>query len=672
MSNRLAKESSLYLRQHAENPVHWWPWCAEAFAEAKKLNKPVLVSVGYSSCHWCHVMARESFEQAYTAELMNKHFVCIKVDREEKPEVDKLMMDAVQMIQGQGGWPLNCFCLPDGRPFFGGTYFPPEDRGHGQVPWPQLLMRVADFYHSNKNELAANADAIAKNLIHLTVAPDANGLAPTPPDLVEAAQRICENHDDTYGGFGGAPKFPTPSVVDFLLSIRATQAADNNRALATRMDAVITVTLGVMARGGLYDQIGGGFHRYCVDRDWTVPHFEKMLYDNAQLIGTYAEAWSRYRDPLYQVVVEETIEWLNRDMLTESGLFAASLDADTNHYEGTTYIWKPIEIVEALGEQALEFAQAYGITDQGNFEGSNIPKLRGSFKEREKFKTARQKLLNIRQQRPQPSRDDKTLLSWNALVIKNLAKAGWIFGRKDWVKQAARMEEFIWKNMAEENHEGIKLFTTRYKEKSSGEGIMTNYASLAEAELALSAYADWALGVKHTDYIDRAEKLMKMVENSFRDPHAVGYFMVSENREDLSVRQKDWFDNAVPAGNSILLHAYAQLEILTAEPASSNHFYDLSKAYGGLVKNVPHGVAHALEALTRQATGWVIIKYKDIHSLDQLHDVITGLDKDSTRARAYRPLHLRQDDSVAGFQICIGKNCLNPTNSTEIAGDYIS
>jgi hypothetical protein len=617
-------------------------------------------------------MARESFEQTYTAELMNKHFVCIKVDREEKPEVDKLMMDAVQMIQGQGGWPLNCFCLPDGRPFFGGTYFPPEDRGHGQVPWPQLLMRVADFYHSNKNELAANADAIAKNLLHLTVAPDANGLSPTPQDLIAAAKRICENHDDTYGGFSGAPKFPNPSNIDFLLGIRATKAADDDRALATRLDAVITVTLGAMARGGLYDQIAGGFHRYCVDRDWTVPHFEKMLYDNAQLIGTYAEAWSRYHDPLYQAVIEETIDWLNREMLTESGLFATSLDADTDHHEGTTYIWKPVEIVEALGEQALEFALAYGITDQGNFEGANIPKLRGNFKEREKFKSARQKLLKIRQQRPQPERDDKTLLSWNALVIKNLAKAGWILGRKDWVKQAATMEEILWNNLVQENKEDIHLFTTRYKDNTSGEGIMINYASLAEAELSLGAYADWALGVNHTDYIARAEKLMNAVENKFRDPHAIGYFMVSENRDDLSVRQKDWFDNAVPAGNSMLLQAYAQLEVLLEDTDYSKNFHDLTTAYGGMVKNIPHGVAHALDALTRQATGWVVIKYQKADSLDKLHDVITGIRGANSQARAFRPLFLRQDNAVMGLQICIGKNCLNPTESIEIAGDFVS
>jgi uncharacterized protein YyaL (SSP411 family) len=427
-----------------------------------------------------------------------------------------------------------------------------------------------------------------------------------------------------------------------------------------------------MARGGLYDQIGGGFHRYCVDRDWTVPHFEKMLYDNAQLIGTYAEAWSRYRDPLYLAVVEETIEWLNREMLMESGLFATSLDADTNHHEGTTYIWKPIEIVEALGEQAREFAQAYGITDQGNFEGANIPKLRGNIKEREKFKLARQKLLKIRERRPQPLRDDKILLGWNALVIKNLAKAGWIFGRKDWVKQAATAENSLWKNMAKETVDEINLFTTWYKDKASGEGIMTNYASLAEAELMLGAYADWALGAQHTDYIGRAKKIMQTVEVKFRDPHAVGYFMVSENREDLSVRQKDWFDNAVPAGNSMLLQAYAQLEILFEETMHSNHFSDLSKAYGGLVKNVPHGVAHALDAFTRQATGGVVVKYQRADQLDQFHEKITGVSGVNSQARAYRPLILRRDDAVVGFQICVGQNCLKPTESLEIAVDFIS
>jgi uncharacterized protein YyaL (SSP411 family) len=612
-------------------------------------------------------MAHESFEKPYTAELMNKHFVCIKVDREEKPEVDKLMMDAVQMIQGHGGWPLNCFCLPDGRPFFGGTYFPPEDRGHGQVPWPQLLMRVADFYHSNKNELAANADAIAKNLTHLTVAPDANGLAPGPQDLIEAAQRICENHDDTFGGFSGAPKFPSPSIIDFLLGIRATQTADNNAALATRLDAVITITLGAMARGGLFDQIGGGFHRYCVDRDWTVPHFEKMLYDNAQLIGTYAEAWARYRDPLYRAVIEETVDWLNREMRTSEGLFASSLDADTNHHEGTTYVWKPIEIVEVLGEEALEFALAYGITDQGNFEGLNIPKLKINFKEREKFYVARKKLLDKRLQRPQPSRDDKAILSWNALLIKNLAKAGWILGRKDWLKQAAEIENVLWQKLAQENDEDVRLLNTRYEGNSTGEELLVNYASLAEAEFTLGAYADWGLSTTSRLHTQRAEKLLKSVENKFRDSHAVGYFVVSEKRDDLSVRQKDWFDNAMPAGNSMLLQAYAQLEAVTQNFPSSSCFRDLSQAYGGMVKNVPHGIAHALDALTREATGWVVVKYSNKSDLDSFHGQLF----ESRTPRGYRPLFLCHDKTVGGFQVCIGKTCHTPTESPEKAGEII-
>ncbi|NBN94656.1 MAG: thioredoxin domain-containing protein [Verrucomicrobia bacterium] len=484
VSNRLAHESSLYLRQHEANPVHWWPWCDEAFAEAKAKDKPVLVSVGYSSCHWCHVMARESFEQAWVADLMNQHFVCIKVDREERPEVDKLMMDAVQMIQGHGGWPLNCFCLPDGRPFFGGTYFPPEDRGHGQVPWPQLLMRVSDFYHRNKSELAANADAIAQNLTHLTRAPDADGSAPSPEDLIAAARRICEQHDDTFGGFGAAPKFPAPHTLNFLLGLRGAAAVESDRALASRIDAVLTITLGSMARGGLFDQVGGGFHRYCVDRDWTVPHFEKMLYDNAQLLGTYAEAWARYRDPLYADVCAETVGWLLREMRTSNGLFAASLDADTDHHEGTTYVWTAPEVAAALGDEAFAFAQAYGLSDKGNFEGKNIPKLKGDHAARVRFAGARAKLLALRDRRPQPARDDKNLLSWNALVVGNLAKAAWIFDRKDWSELALETEANLWARFALGDGDGLR--SVAHGDKVTLEGNLSDYAWFAEAELALA------------------------------------------------------------------------------------------------------------------------------------------------------------------------------------------
>ena len=656
MSNRLAQESSLYLRQHADNPVHWWPWGPEAFAEAKAKDKPVLVSVGYSSCHWCHVMARESFEQPWVAELMNRHFVCVKVDREERPEVDKLMMDAVQMIQGHGGWPLNCFCLPDGRPFFGGTYFPPEDRGQGQVPWPQLLMRVTDFYHRSKAELAANADAIAQNLTHLTRAPDADGTAPTTADLVEAVRRMAEQHDDTFGGFGAAPKFPSPHTLDFLLGMRGMAAVEADRALASRVDAVLTITLGAMARGGLYDQIGGGFHRYCVDRDWTVPHFEKMLYDNAQLLGAYAEAWARYRDPLYADICAETVGWLLREMRTANGLFAASLDADTDHHEGTTYVWTAPEVADALGAEAFAFAQAYGLSDQGNFEGKNIPKLKGDHAARQRFAPARAKLLALRDRRPQPARDDKNLVSWNALLVTNLAKAGWILGRTDWVELALELEAGLWRRFAVE--QGTRLRSVAQGEQAGLEGNLSDYAWLIEAELALAAVAAWAHPGSASPYAGRAETLLRSALELFGDPHAVGAFVVPAHREDLSVRQKDWFDNAVPAGNSSLLHGLGQLQALSDDPRWSREFADLSTAYAGLCRNVPNGVAHALDGLARQAIGHATIKAAG--DWEALRLALNGDSRTAPHARPYRPAFLIETPGAQGFAVCVGRTCLPP------------
>jgi uncharacterized protein YyaL (SSP411 family) len=668
--NRLASESSLYLRQHRDNPVHWWPWGPEAFAEARAKDKPVLVSVGYSSCHWCHVMARESFEQAWIADLMNQHFVCIKVDREERPEVDKLMMDAVQMVHGHGGWPLNCFCLPDGRPFFGGTYFPPEDRGQGLVPWPQLIMRVADFYHRNKTELAANADAIAHNLTHLTRAPDADGNAPAPAELLDAARRLCEQHDDAFGGFGGAPKFPSPPTLGFLLAVRATAAADADRAFATRLDAVLTVTLGAMARGGLFDQIGGGFHRYCVDRDWTVPHFEKMLYDNALLLGVYAEAWARYRDPLYRRVCEETVAWLDREMRTAGGLYAASLDADTDHHEGATYVWKSAEVAAALGEDALPFALAYGITDQGNFEGTNIPKLRGKFADRERFTAARAKLLALRDTRPQPGRDDKTLLGWNALLAGNLAKAAWIFKRRDWFARATEIEAALWERHVVVQDGRLRLRPVGHGETASGEATLSDYAWFAEAELRLASVAAWG-SPSPAPYAQRAADLLREASATFGDPHALGYFLTGADRADLAVRQKDWFDNAVPAGNSSLLHGFAGLHALTGDAFWAHEFSELAKAYGGVCRNVPNGVAHALEALTRHATGAAVLKAAPDSDWDALQEALCGQDVTPPQHRPHRPVFLVPEAGLKGFQVCVGPVCQPPVAAVADAASLL-
>jgi uncharacterized protein YyaL (SSP411 family) len=563
------------------------------------------------------------------------------------------------MVHGHGGWPLNCFCLPDGRPFFGGTYFPPEDRGQGQVPWPQLLMRVADFYHRNKSELAANADAIAHNLTHLTRAPDADGSAPSPADLLGAGRRLCEQHDDQHGGIGGAPKFPSPSSLDLLLALRGTAAVAADRPFATRLDAVLTMTLGAMARGGLYDQIGGGFHRYCVDRDWTVPHFEKMLYDNAQLLGTYAEAWARYRDPLYARVVAETVAWLEREMLRDDDLLAASLDADTDHHEGLTYVWKAPEVAEVLGAEAFDFAQVYGLSDRGNFEGANIPKLKGKIEDRDRLAGARAKLLARRDQRPQPGRDDKALLGWNALAVRGLAQAAWIFGRRDWHALAARVEAALWRSCVDERGETPRVRAVVHREAAGIAATLTDHAWLVEAELALAATAAW-VGDDPARHATRAAALLRAARLGFGDPHEVGYFLVAADRADLAVRQKDWFDNAVPAGNSSLLHGFAGVLAWTGEPTWAEAFSELARAYGGVSRNVPHGAAHALTALTRQATGLATVQTPAGADLEALRHALCGDERTAPHARPFRPTFLRAPAGTDGFRLCVGTTCLPP------------
>ena len=524
-------------------------------------------------------------------------------------------------------------------------------------------MRVSDFYHRNKSELAANADAIAQNLTHLTRAPDADGSAPTPADLVTAARRICEQHDDTFGGFGAAPKFPTPHTLNLLLGLRGAASVEADRALASRIDAVLTITLGSMARGGLFDQVGGGFHRYCVDRDWTVPHFEKMLYDNAQLIGTYAEAWARYRDPLYADVCTETIGWLLREMRTANGLFAASLDADTDHHEGTTYVWTAPEVAAALGEEAFAFAQAYGLSDKGNFEGKNIPKLKGDHAARQRFAPARTKLLALRDQRPQPARDDKNLLSWNALLVGNLAKAGWILNRKDWLELAIEIEANLWGRFA--GPDGAKLLSVAHGDKTTLAGNLSDYAWLAEAELALAAYAHWARPGQSHPYADRAECLLLASQALFGDPHSIGSFVVSADRDDLSVRQKDWFDNAVPAGNSSLLHGFGQIQMLSTDTRWAHEFADLSTAYGGLCKNVPNGVAHALDGIARFAIGHATVKSSG--RWDELRLALNGDERTAPQTRPYRPIFLIAEPTSTDFAVCVGQTCLAPVQTAQEA-----
>lgn len=657
MSNRLESEQSLYLRQHAGNPVHWYPWGPEAFAEAKRVNKPVLVSVGYSSCHWCHVMARESFEDAYIADLMNAHFVCIKVDREERPDVDKLMMDAVQMITGRGGWPLNAFCMPDGRPFFGGTYFPPKERGHGIIPWPQLLMRIADHWKKGRKDLEENADSIIKNLAHMNTPEGATGEPLGNFALLDAAKNICGLHDDTWGGFGDAPKFPAPMSHAFLSAIRLSAACDDNPGLARRIDEVNLRSLRAMACGGLFDQIGGGFSRYSVDAQWAIPHFEKMLYDNGQLLGAYAEAWLRHRDPLFRAVCEETVGWMVREMSLPEGGFAAALDADTDHHEGATYVWTPAQIREVLGEaDAKRFCAAYGVTDAGNFEhGTTNPVFAsGDFAERESLKPLRDRLLAARDKRAQPGRDDKVLTAWNALAITGLARAGRALGRKDWVKRAMRCSDFIADRLVDAK--SGELFSVHYPAGGARhEGTLHDYAWLAEAELALAECAEWAASGRHAVHRARAETLVAKLFEKFGDRHGVGFHLSAENAADpLVTRQKEWWDNATPSGNSSLTHVFGGLRALTGDTKWSVELDELRKAYVGPATRAPHGVGHALTGFARDAIGAAVVKCGPGADLDALNDALIS--------RPWRRVFLVPDASLpaGSFQTCVGETCLLP------------
>ena len=659
MSNRLSSESSLYLRQHAENPVDWMPWGDEAFTKARSENKPILVSIGYSSCHWCHVMAHESFENDYIARLMNKHFVCIKVDREERPDIDRIYMEAVQMINQHGGWPLNVFCLPDGRPFYGGTYFPPEDRGQGMIPWPQLIMRVSEYFHSKRPELEENAGSIVGNLEHLTAAAQSEGSDWSPRELLGAVKKITESLDPENGGFGGAPKFPPSMVIQFLLAMRQTRACGNEfPKIADAVDHSVTLTLDRMATGGLFDQVGGGFCRYCVDVEWTIPHFEKMLYDNALILETYAMAWSRYRVELYQRVVEETVEWLDREMKTSTGLYAASIDADSPEGEGRFYCWTPDQLNSVLGKETGElFSKVYGVTDEGNFEeGLTYPQFQGSMSERQTLAEARIKLREERSKRPRPVRDDKELTFWNALVARALLHAGTIFRRKDWVERGGQIIDLLWEN----HREGERLYC--HSGTGATEGFLDDYATLAHASLVAAGRGDIFEPKRCAAYRGRAEELARTLIGRFGNEEKTAYFFVSDSTNSLIVRQIDWYDNATPSGNSTMANLLSGLSTVSNDPAFEKAKNQLRQSYASLVSQIPNGVAYALAGWCQEASGLVRIKAKTQEDLTQ--------SAQKAAKRCWRFQHTEVDESLPNnnWQVCVRKTCLpNSTTPAEAA-----
>ncbi|HQX55859.1 MAG TPA: thioredoxin domain-containing protein, partial [Pyrinomonadaceae bacterium] len=533
-TNHLITETSPYLLQHAHNPVDWYPWGDEAFAKASAEDKPVLVSIGYSACHWCHVMEHESFEDEATAAIMNEHFVNIKVDMEERPDVDQIYMSFVQMTTGRGGWPMNVFITPDKRPFYGGTYFPPAPR-YGMPSWRQILKGIADTYRNKREDLIESADRIVGELKKMSVVEAATGTLSTEM-LDSAFTSFTQTFDAVNGGFGGAPKFPAAMSLEFLLQYY--HRTGDDKALS-----IVTFTLEKMARGGIYDQLGGGFHRYAVDAIWLVPHFEKMLYDNAQLIRVYLHAYQLTGEEFFKRIATECLEYIKREMLDESGGFYSTQDADSEGVEGKFFVWEPEEIKQILGDDAgAEFCAYFDVSKNGNFEGENILNVKTlGTSPSDCVREGIHKLFAAREQRIKPFRDEKVLTAWNGLMLGAFADAAGVLGNKEYLQIARSNAEFIKRELSRDG----RLLRTWKDGTAKLNGYIEDYANVADGLIELFQVSG------EFEHLIEAQRLTDLMITEFWDADNGGFFFTSNDHEELVVRNKDFYDNATPSGNSV-------------------------------------------------------------------------------------------------------------------------
>jgi len=585
-TNRLINETSPYLLQHAHNPVDWYPWGDEAFEKARAEDKPLLVSIGYSACHWCHVMEHESFEDPATAAVMNEHFVNIKVDMEERPDVDQIYMNFVQLTTGRGGWPMNVFLTPDKRPFFGGTYFPPAPR-YGMASWRQILISIAEAYRERRDELEHSANEIVGELRRMSaIEIAAGGLG---PELLDSAfNSFSRTFDQANGGFGGAPKFPPAMSLEFLL--RYHHRTGNETALE-----IVRTTLDKMAGGGIYDQLGGGFHRYSVDAVWLVPHFEKMLYDNAQLIRIYLHAFQVTGDDLYKRIAVETLEYVRREMLDDDGGFYSTQDADSEGVEGKFFVWTPTEIVSILGEEdAAVFNSHYDVTREGNFEGESILNVKNTDDLRrsdpgisEVLERSRRKLFAEREKRIKPARDEKILTAWNGLMLAAFADAASILGSDEYLDTAGRNAEFILKELQVDG----PLLRTWKGGAAKLNGYIEDYANVADALIELYQASG------ETGHLTEARRLADRMITDFWDEDNGGFYFTSNDHEELIVRNKDLFDNATPSGNSVAADVMLKLARFFGDEKYERFAVTTLRLTMPQMQRYPQGFGRALSAL---------------------------------------------------------------------------
>ena len=673
--NRLINEQSPYLRQHAHNPVDWYPWGDEALSRARDANRPILLSIGYSACHWCHVMERESFENEQIARLMNENFVSIKVDREERPDLDQIYMDAVQLLTGRGGWPLTVFLTPEGKPFYGGTYFPPEDR-QGMAGFPRVLAAVANAFRNQPADVQQNVERLIKGIEGLAeFKPDGGEL---PPDMAEAAARaLAQHYDRVNGGIGNAPKFPNSFV--FSLFLRMFQATGDRE-----FAEMVRETLGRMAKGGIYDQLGGGFHRYSVDDHWLVPHFEKMLYDNALLARLYLDAGRALNEPEFLAVAREILDYVLREMTSPEGGLYSTQDADSEGEEGKFFLWTPAETREVLGEELSRIAERYfDITAEGNFEGRNILHRTVSADEAARlFKMSpedmrgaldeiRSRLFQARKPRIKPARDDKILAAWNGMMVSALAEGFRALGDERYLKATERTIDFVM----------TRLWDGRTLKRSFKDGVARFNAYLEDYALLANAMIDTYEASLDRGHLDSARTMADAILERFHDDDKGGFFFTSTDHERLVTRSKAVFDGSTPSGNSAAVMALLRLYAYTGEGRYEAEARRTLNLLHSFIQQQPFAFSHMLEAVDLYQRGPVEIVIVGERNAPELAHWVQRLGRHYLPNRAifladsrapdasFVPEQVRGKAQIEGrltAYVCRGRTCTAPITSLDV------